>query len=330
MSATTLSVALPTYNGDRYLSGQLDSILRQRRRPDEVVISDDASTDETIAVARRYEREYPDIVRVLRGSENLGVTGNFERAIRCCTGDVIALSDQDDRWYEGKLSAQFDAFRASDGCLVVHDSRYLVDGDSTDRTLWDGKEPDPRTLDGDPRAILEALLAENFVQGATMLFGRKFRDLVLPIPDSFLYDHWIALVAALSTGIRTLEEPLMLHRIHDQQAHGAAASLLDQVRTELSRGPETFCQYAARWDALLERLETVEDGVLTLDRPVIEDLVLERQAFDRRRKTIHAPESTLTERLDALWTLLRTGSYGEYSRPGLAAFDGLRLLAPCV
>ena len=100
----SLSIALASYNGERYIAEQLDSIARQTRLPDELIISDDASGDATPAIALDFARQAPFPVKVLQNSERAGSTRNFEIAIRACTGDIIFLCDQDDVWYPNKIS----------------------------------------------------------------------------------------------------------------------------------------------------------------------------------------------------------------------------------
>src|SRR5213080_381833 len=103
MASATLSVALCTYNGAAYLGEQLDSIVAQSRPPDELVVCDDGSTDETVEVLETFLAEAPFPVRLQRNEANLGFVKNFEQAISLCTGDFVALSDQDDVWMPGKL-----------------------------------------------------------------------------------------------------------------------------------------------------------------------------------------------------------------------------------
>jgi glycosyltransferase involved in cell wall biosynthesis len=100
---TRISVALCTYNGERFLHQQLDSIAMQTRLPDELVVCDDRSTDRTLAIVREFAASAPYPVRVFENQANLGFAANFEGAIRRCDGDLIALSDQDDVWYPTRL-----------------------------------------------------------------------------------------------------------------------------------------------------------------------------------------------------------------------------------
>ena len=96
------SVAMCTYNGARFLGAQLASVAAQARAPDELVVCDDRSTDETARVVEEFAAAAPFRVRLHVNERNLGTTRNFERAVSLCEGDLIALSDQDDVWAEGR------------------------------------------------------------------------------------------------------------------------------------------------------------------------------------------------------------------------------------
>ena len=103
-SLSSISIALATYNGSRYIREQLDSIALQTRLPDELIISDDASTDDTLDIARDFARHVPFPVKIYKNQERLGSTRNFEIAILYCSGNLISLCDQDDIWYPNKLA----------------------------------------------------------------------------------------------------------------------------------------------------------------------------------------------------------------------------------
>ena len=101
-----ISVAMCTYNGEKYLHQQLASIAQQTRLPEEMVVCDDCSSDSTPEIIEEFARTVPFPVRFFRNPQNLGSTKNFEKAIGLCTGDMIALCDQDDIWMPEKLARQ--------------------------------------------------------------------------------------------------------------------------------------------------------------------------------------------------------------------------------
>src|ERR1700728_4505611 len=107
-----ISVALCTYNGERFLRHQLESIQQQTRLPDELVVCDDRSTDQTLAIVRELAGTVSFPVVIDQNHETLGSARNFEKAIRLCTGDLIALSDQYDIWYPNRLQRSDQEFVA--------------------------------------------------------------------------------------------------------------------------------------------------------------------------------------------------------------------------
>ena len=102
-----ISIALCTYNGEKFLREQLDSFSVQTRLPDEVVVGDDCSTDRTVEILEEWAKTAPFRVEIVRNPQNLGYEKNFEQTMLRCTGDVIFPSDQDDVWLPEKLSRLF-------------------------------------------------------------------------------------------------------------------------------------------------------------------------------------------------------------------------------
>src|ERR1700759_3492324 len=133
-----LSVALCTYNGGGFLYQQLKSIAEQSRLPDEVVACDDGSTDGTVALLREFAASVSFPVRIIENAQNLGVTANFAQAIGLCTGDLIALSDQDDIWYPNRLSRCEEEFNLDARVDLIFSDANLIDeqGRETAQTLW--------------------------------------------------------------------------------------------------------------------------------------------------------------------------------------------------
>ena len=134
-----ISVALATYNGGRFLNDQLQSIAAQDRRPDELVVCDDGSSDETPAMLWKFAATCPFEVRLEMNGRHLGAGGNFSRAVASCRGDVIALCDQDDVWLPAKLARLESAFAADTRTGFVFSDATLIDAESRllRRRLWE-------------------------------------------------------------------------------------------------------------------------------------------------------------------------------------------------
>jgi glycosyltransferase involved in cell wall biosynthesis len=235
-----ISVALCTYNGGRFVEEQLTSILDQTRRPDEIVVSDDGSVDNTVAVVRatldRWMGEHPEagvVSVVLADQPQRGVAGNFERALAATTGSLIALSDQDDVWPPDRLQRLAGVF-GRDDVLLVHTDARMVDsagvpmGAGLLETLGITANERRMIESGD---AFDALMHRNLVTGATVMLRRELFERAAPFPDDWLHDEWLAVVAAASGRLVLVPEQLVDYRQHATNQIGARAlSLAGKVR----------------------------------------------------------------------------------------------------
>jgi glycosyltransferase involved in cell wall biosynthesis len=215
-----------TYNGADFLQAQLESILAQSRAPDEIVICDDGSTDKTPALLEDFKAGSSIPITLKINEINLGSVKNFEQAISMCTGDVIALSDQDDVWRNDKLQIIEDAFLKNPSAgLVFSDAEIVAENlNPLNRLMWNevGFDAHKRKLAKTGRA-LEVLITGWTVTGATMAFRSNFTKLSLPIPNeiAMIHDGWIALTIAAVANVVMIDEPLIKYRQHDRQQIGA-------------------------------------------------------------------------------------------------------------
>ncbi|CAB4894673.1 MAG: glycosyltransferase [Actinobacteria bacterium] len=236
-----ISVVVCTHNGATFLSDQLDSIVGQSVLPDEIVISDDASTDTTRQIIEQFVREtrvaFPGIsCRVLLSEKPRGVRGNFEWAISQTTGDLIALADQDDVWHRQRLERQISLGEAP-AVLLSHSNADLIDesGKSLGYLLFATLHMNGRTVrninSGDG---FRELMRRNVVTGATVMLSRKLTELAFPIPSAWLHDEWLAVVAAMNYGLVSIDEPLISYRQHASNQIGARRLNLAIMRTRVS------------------------------------------------------------------------------------------------
>lgn len=205
-AAPLVSIALCTYNGERFLGAQLDSILAQDHARLEIIVIDDASTDQSWAILQRYAAA-DSRFRISRNSENLGHMRNFERALAACTGDFIAPCDQDDVWMPGKISR---LLAAMNGYSAVYCDSLFIDaaGRSLSRRVSDRLR---RYTGRDPAVFVFF----NCASGHSMLLRRGTLQRALPIPDVEAHDWWLAFVAASLDGIAYVDEVLVHYRRHD-------------------------------------------------------------------------------------------------------------------
>jgi hypothetical protein len=265
----TFSVALCTFNGAAYLPEQLASIAAQSRPPDELVVRDDASADGTAAVVQAFATRAAFPVRFERNAERLGSTRNFDGAIAACTGDLIALSDQDDVWRPDKLSVIERRFEENPGVGLVFSDADVVDArlNPIGARLWAqvGFESRRRRF-MQTRGALTALVPGRIVTGATMAFRSAFRALVLPTPEGIapmIHDGWIALAIAAVAGVALIDEPLVAYRQHASQQIGAQEAFDARPRLGVIASAahvNAYSMHIASLGALQERLTAGRAG----------------------------------------------------------------------
>lgn len=219
-----ISIALCTYNGERFLAEQLESILEQTRLPDDLVVCDDGSHDQTWAIIKEFSQRAPFPVRAFRNDPTLGSTQNFGRAVALCEGDVIVLSDQDDRWMPQKLARLERAFENPAIGMAFSNALILDEnGETNGKMLWDVFTLGSAEIEAARRGTFAlTLLKCNRVTGMTMAMRAGWRDLLLPIPGEglLLHDGWFALLLAAVSEVEIIQEPLAFYRQHASQQVG--------------------------------------------------------------------------------------------------------------
>lgn len=245
--AVTLSIAMTTFNGERYLPAQLESFRAQSRLPDELVACDDGSSDSTLQLLEDFARSAPFEVRVVRNATNLGHERNFAQAVDLCRGDIIFLADQDDDWHAEKLAVVEQTFADDPGALLVVNDVMITDG---------ALVPTGRTVLGQTRSagVLGAN-AKSLTLGCATAIRSSLRRLVSPIPPlDYGHDSWIHDFTEMLGGRRVLPRVLQLYRRHGENVSNwafngtARASWL--VVMKPSAGRDLSPEYAKRHRAL--------------------------------------------------------------------------------
>lgn len=214
--SATASVCMATYNGEKYLDAQLESILQQLGEDDELIVVDDASTDGTLDVLGALDDPR---VSVLRNEVNLGYVRTFERAMSLATRDVLLLSDQDDVWVEGRRDALVAAAKTAD---VVASNLVLLGSEEPLTSPLNGRPWLLSPADDGRRACneLRILSGDAPYFGCAMAIRRDALGLVVPFP-SYLdesHDLWIATVANSAGTLRHLAQPTVHRRVHEDNA----------------------------------------------------------------------------------------------------------------
>jgi glycosyltransferase involved in cell wall biosynthesis len=259
-----ISVAMCTYNGEQFLAQQLASMAQQSRPPDELIVCDDRSTDHTVAMIREFAASVRYPVRVFENEHNLGVAANFDRAIRLCEGNLIALADQDDIWYPIRLERSERELTAHPQAGLIFSDADIIDDNnqSTGATLWQrlsfvGKR------EQDLLAGRYLVLAKHrFVTGATVMMRAGLRDRCLPIGEGWIHDEWITMISAAFCDLKPIAQPLIQYRIHASQQVG--------FQNKFEQRTQGASRAAKHWERLAESVKELEQlcdalSAMTLD-----------------------------------------------------------------
>ncbi|MBR2743798.1 MAG: glycosyltransferase family 2 protein [Clostridia bacterium] len=216
----TIDIVMATYNGEKYIRKQLDSILNQTYTNFRLLISDDASTDDTVNIIQEYQEKDMRIKLFIQPS-NVGVKKNFEFLLRKVESNLYALADQDDIWLPEKLEKCVIKMQEDNSDLVFSDLKLINEDDNIiSGSFWNTKKFDKK-IKKDKR--YNGLLLNNYITGCTILSKKTFLNNILPIPDEskyMLHDYWIAVVVSQNGIISKIEEPLVMYRQHAENQVG--------------------------------------------------------------------------------------------------------------
>lgn len=203
------SVAMATYNGEKYIKEQIDSILLNLDQNDELIISDDGSTDKTVSIIQNYNDSR---IKVIKGPK-MGIKQNFANAIKNCNGKYIFLSDQDDIWDKNKKKKVLETFDKYNCTLVVHDCEVI----NNDHEIL---ESSFFKLRNSKKGIIKNIIKNSYI-GCCMCFDSKIRNKILPIPNDIeMHDQWIGIIAEKYGESIFIKDKLIQYRRHDNNASG--------------------------------------------------------------------------------------------------------------
>lgn len=323
-------MALATHDGERWLPELLDTLAAQSRRPDELVVCDDASTDGTRAVLDAFAASAPFPVRRIHNDRRSGPVRAFERALAAAQGDLIALCDQDDCWDREKLRILEAALRRPDTVLAFCDAAMIdEEGRPTGDRLWSELGFGRRQRDSLVTSPPGPLLRHAVASGCTMLFRRRILAAALPFPavldlvaHPMLHDRWLSLVAGCSGRVVPVPQPLVSYRVHDRQVVGARwVGRRDQLGEQARR---RVADVSARAEARQRGLDVLVDRLGRLEDPPTV-AVLEQLADLRRHLDVRASLGGHLGRMVPVLSEVLTGGYRRFgSGPGSALLDLLR------
>lgn len=217
-----ISVCMATYNGEKYLREQVDSILAQLNEKDELVVSDDGSTDNTIEILKSYNDSR---IKIFHNKSRHGVNGNFENTLLNAIGEYIFLSDQDDVWLPNKVEICMQAMKKKD--CVLHDC-YVTNQklDIISQSIF---------KDNNVRVGVLHNIVKNGFTGCCMAFKRNVLSEILPFPvkSKFYHDQWIGLKSTLKFSVAYIDIPLILFRRHSSNSSTASGKSLMNLTSKI-------------------------------------------------------------------------------------------------
>lgn len=218
-----ISIVMATYNGQKFVRQQLDSILSQSYSNFEVIIVDDGSTDITALMIQDYVDKDPRIT-FFPSKHNLGLVKNFERGLIKARGELLVLADQDDIFNKHKIEKQLAMITATpEADMVISDLELIDEHDKQlAESMWGFQGVKP-----EKQAPFKRLCIDNYATGCSMLFTRKLLEYAIPFPAQLkIHDQWFALLAARKSGggIEVIREPLTRYRQHQGNVIGAKSS----------------------------------------------------------------------------------------------------------
>lgn len=283
----TVSVAMCTFNGARFLPQQLESILRQTSLPDELMVCDDGSDDDTLAVLSAFADKAPFPVHVHRNAERLRFSGNFAKCIGLCRGEIIVLTDQDDEWMTDRVEQTRNAFAANPALTFSYSDALLMDNEGNDlaSSIYSSFPimPADRARFEQGSDLLPVIARWGFIYGCTMALRARYRYLVLPVPATWSHDEWLTLVLS-GVGPSCRQAPVTRYRQHSIQSVGVGDwSFQGHLRMAKTRDKEAYNAEIAHYEKALLASQVHKELKATLV-PVLED----KLAFLRRRQTLRS------------------------------------------
>ena len=255
-----VDILLATYNGEKYLKEQIESLLNQTYTNIQIIISDDCSTDGTKDILKSYENN--EKIKVYYQENNLGYVKNFEFLLKKVESDLYMLCDQDDFWKKEKVEKTVDKLQKENldlvfGDLEVVDEKLNLLYPSYNKYMHLAHKIDKYHKDYKLQYLY------NCMTGCTMMSKKKFLDKILPLPTNskyMIHDYWIGLIVSLNGKVGYLDKPYILYRQHGKNQVGTkkasqTASHLDSVRNlSIDTRIGTFETYVQHEEIFTEKL----------------------------------------------------------------------------
>jgi glycosyltransferase involved in cell wall biosynthesis len=228
-----IDILLATYNGEKYLNQQIDSIITQTYKDWQLLIRDDFSTDNTVNIIKNYTCKYPDKIRLIEDNKgHLGLAQNFGALLELALSEYIMFCDQDDIWLPNKIELTLNTMKAAGQTwpntpLLVHTDLKVVDEmlKPIAESFWKLHRISPES-----DCQLKKIIYRNIVTGCTMMINKKAKEISMPFPpEARIHDWWIALNVVKYGKIIHIAMPTVLYRQHIANLIGAKKSLKEDM-----------------------------------------------------------------------------------------------------
>ena len=257
-----IDILLATYNGEKYIRQQLDSILTQSCSDFKLFICDDASDDTTYEILKEYSQRHPDTIDISRNEYSLGARQNFFNLLKNSTAEYVMFADQDDVWLYRKIEYSLKAIKSMEAVygedlpLLIHSDLKVVDDSLKiiSESMSDFLKQDSH------RKNLGFLLVENVVTGNTIILNQALRREFIGSDKAYMHDWWLALIACIRGRIAYIDKPLCLYRQHSgnilgaKPSHGLRAMIIERYKNRL-KVKENYRKMYEQAEALLELYE---------------------------------------------------------------------------
>lgn len=310
-----ISVAIATYNGEKFIQEQLESIVNQSKKIDEIIISDDGSVDSTIKICNDYLSKLPVEYKILRNSSSIGVQGNFFKAILECKGDIIFTSDQDDVWKYNKVEMLSKQLIEENALLIFSDATLVDENmEALNVNVWSSFGINFDSID--KQEIFKNLLRNSMVTGATMAFTSDLINLSLPYSKFWLHDEWLAFIAAYHNKITFCKEELIYYRQHSNNVIGANKKSLFSRIINYTKQLNKFNSFVSEVQLKEKKLNDLLNAVDFHNSQPNNDHLMECVYFWQMKRSL-SPNKKI-ESLRLVLKLYRNGLYSDY-QSGIAS-----------
>ena len=219
---SSVEILLSTYNGEKYLNAQLDSILQQDYANWKLVIRDDGSKDATLSVIAEYVSKYPDKINLYKDTDgNLGFSNSFTKLLKQSTADYVMYCDQDDYWLPNKISTMLAVMLEQEVLLPTKAHVVFSDLQVADDALDIIAPSFLKRMHYVSGAGMQIFFLKNYVPGCNILFNRKLVQQAMKTENIInLHDHWLLMVCGAVGKLTFIDKPLMKYRMHDANTIG--------------------------------------------------------------------------------------------------------------